>query len=115
ALFPAPYLRSINSGELPRVEAASADVPDDPPVRHTTSRARHAVSRRSHRGHTALAAKRTGHLRHAKKGKQVRVGRGDSLWKISQRSGVSMSRLKHANGARARHLKPGQVLSIPTR
>ena len=34
ALFPAPYLRSINSGELPRVEVASADVPDDPPARH---------------------------------------------------------------------------------
>jgi hypothetical protein len=117
ALFPAPYLRSINVGELPHVEVASADVSDDAPARHTSSRARHAVSRRSHRGHAVLAAKRTGHghLRHAKKGKQVRVSRGDSLWKISQRSGVSMSRLKHANGVRARHLKPGQVLSIPAR
>jgi len=118
ALFPAPYLRSINAGELPRVEVASADVPDDPPVRHARSRARHAVAKRGHRGHTALAAKHTGHGhlgRHARKGKQVRVSRGDSLWKISRRSGVSMSRLKHANGARARHLKPGQVLSIPAR
>lgn len=117
ALFPAPYLRSINySGELPHVEVAAGDLADDPPVQHA-SRARHAVSRRSHRSHATVAAKRTGHSRHAaKKGKkQVRVGRGDSLWKISQRSGVSMARLKHANGARARHLKPGQVLSIPTR
>jgi LysM repeat protein len=114
ALFPAPYLRSINSGELPRVEVASVDVPDDPPLRHS-SRVRHAVSKRSRRSHTALAAKRTGHLKHARKAKQVRVGRGDSLWKIAQRSGVSVSRLKHANGVRARHLKPGQVLSIPAR
>jgi uncharacterized protein DUF5715/LysM domain-containing protein len=113
ALFPAPYLRSINSGELPRVEVAAADVPDDPPA-HRTTRARHAVSRRSHRSHTALA-KRTGHLKHARKGKQVRVGRGDSLWKIAQRSGVSVARIKHANGSRSRHLKPGQVLKIPTR
>ncbi|HSS77577.1 MAG TPA: DUF5715 family protein [Thermoanaerobaculia bacterium] len=112
ALFPAPYLRSINSGELPRVEVASVDVPDVPPLRHRT-RARHAVSRRSHRSHTALAAKHTGTSRHAKKGKQVRVGRGDSLWKIAQRNGVSVSRIKKANGVRTRHLKPGQVLSIP--
>ncbi|MFY9822192.1 MAG: DUF5715 family protein [Thermoanaerobaculia bacterium] len=116
ALFPAPYLRSINSGELPRVEVASVGVSDDPPARHVT-RARHGVSKRSRRSHVTLAAKRTGHghLRHAKKGKQVRVGRGDSLWKISQRSGVSLARLKHANGSRARHLKPGQVLSLPAR
>jgi len=114
ALFPAPYLRSINSGELPRVELASVDVPDDPPSRHAT-RARHAVYKRSHRSHTALAVKRTGHLRHAAKGKQVRVSRGDSLWKISQRSGVSVSRIKKANGSRSRHLKPGQVLKIPSR
>jgi Family of unknown function (DUF5715)/LysM domain len=114
AVFPAPYLRSINAGELPHVEVAAADVPDDPPVHHT-SRARHAVSRRSRRSHTALAVRRTGHhLKHAKRGKkQVRVSRGDSLWKISQRNGVSVARLKHANGVRAHHLKPGQVLSIP--
>jgi len=114
ALFPAPYLRSINSGELPRVEVAAVDVPDVPPLRHAT-RARHAVSRRSHRSHAVLAAKRSGHLRHATKGKRVRVSRGDSLWKISQRSGVSVSRIKKANGVRSRHLKPGQVLSIPAR
>jgi hypothetical protein len=114
ALFPAPYLRSINSGELPRVELASVDVPDDPPSRHAT-RVRHAVYKRSRRSHAALAVKRTGHLRHATKGKQIRVGRGDSLWKISQRSGVSVSRLKQANGSRSRHLKPGQVLKIPAR
>ncbi len=114
ALYPAPYLRSINSGELPRVEVASADVPDDPPARHST-RSRHGVARRSLRTHVALAARHGGPLRHARKAKQVRVGRGDSLWKISKRSGISMSRLKHANGSRARHLKPGQVLSLPTR
>jgi hypothetical protein len=112
ALFPALYLHSINSGELPRVEVAAVDIPDDPP--HAT-RARHAVYKRSHRSHTALAVKRTGVKRHAKKGKQVRVGRGDSLWKIAQRSGVSVARIKKANGVRSRHLKPGQVLSIPAR
>jgi hypothetical protein len=114
AVFPIPYLRSINAGELPRVEVAAADIADDPPVRHA-ARARHAVYRRSHRSHVALAVKRTSghHLKHAKKGKQVRVGRGDSLWKISQRSGVSVARLKQANGSRSRHLKPGQVLKIP--
>lgn len=112
ALFPARYLRSINSGELPRVEVAEVDIPDNPP--HAT-RVRHAVSRRSHRSHAVLAALHSGSKRHTRKGKQVRVGRGDSLWKIAQRSGVSVSRIKKANGVRSRHLKPGQVLSIPTR
>lgn len=115
AVFPNPYLRSINAGELPRVEVAAVDIPDDPPVRHS-ARVRHAVYRRSHRSHVALAVRRTGghHLKHARKGKQVRVSRGDSLWKISQRSGVSVARLKQANGSHSRHLKPGQVLKIPT-
>jgi hypothetical protein len=114
ALFPNPYLRSIGSDELPRVEVASVDVSDDPaPSRH---RARHAASRRSHhRSHTVLAAKRSGHGRNARHGKKYRVGRGDSLWKIAHRSGVSVSRIKHANGIHSRRLKPGQVLSIPTR
>jgi hypothetical protein len=114
ALFPAPYLHSINSGELPRVELAAVDVPDRSPLRHP-SRARHAVSRRSHRSHTSLASKHSAPKRHAKKGKKVRVGRGDSLWKIAQRNGVTVSRIKKANGVRSRHLKPGQVLSIPAR
>ncbi|HEX3556870.1 MAG TPA: DUF5715 family protein [Thermoanaerobaculia bacterium] len=115
ALYPNPYLRSIGSGELPRVEVADVDIADDPPVH-----ARHAISRRSHhrRSHTVLAAKRSGHgrqARHAKSGKKYRVGRGDSLWKIAHRSGVSVDRIKQANRVRAHRLKPGQVLSIPAR
>ncbi|MBW8875812.1 MAG: LysM peptidoglycan-binding domain-containing protein [Acidobacteria bacterium] len=118
ALFPNPYLRSIGSGELPRVEVADVDVSDDPaPAR--AAHVRHAVSRRSrhHRSHTALA-KRSGHgkhVRHATTGKKYRVGHGDSLWKIAHRSGVSVARIKQANRVGSRHLKPGQVLSIPSR
>ena len=116
ALFPNPYLRSIGSGELPRAEVADVDIADDPaPAR--AAHVRHAVSRRSrhHRSHTALAAKRSGHGKHARNGKKYRVGRGDSLWKIAHRSGVSVARIKQANRVRAHRLKPGQVLSIPAR
>ncbi len=118
ALYPNPYLRSIGSGELPRAEVADVDIADDPaPAR--PAHVRHAVSRRSrHRSHTALAAKRSGHgrhVRHATNGKKYRVGRGDSLWKIAHRSGVSVARIKQANRGRSHHLKPGQVLAIPTR
>jgi len=116
ALFPNPYLRSIGSGELPRAEVADVDVSDDPaPGR--PAHIRHAVSRRHHRSHAALA-KRSGHgrhVRHARNGKKYRVGRGDSLWKIAHRSGVSVARIKQANRVRSHRLKPGQVLSIPTR
>jgi LysM repeat protein len=47
--------------------------------------------------------------------KKYRVGRGDTLWRISQRHGVSVSRLKQANGLRSSRLRAGQTLSIPTR
>ena len=47
--------------------------------------------------------------------KKYRVGRGDTLWRISQRHGISVSRLKQANGLRSSRLRAGQTLSIPTR
>ncbi|HEX4962118.1 MAG TPA: DUF5715 family protein [Thermoanaerobaculia bacterium] len=117
ALFPSPYLRYIGSGQLPPVEVAADDVPaDPPPIRHSRG-GRHAGSKRSHHSHTALArhGKHGKSAKGAKGAKKVRVGHGDSLWKIAKRSGVSVSKIKKANGVRARHLKPGQVLSIPSR
>ncbi len=47
--------------------------------------------------------------------KRYRVGRGDTLWRIAQRHGVSVSRLKQANGMRSSRLRAGQTLSIPSR
>jgi hypothetical protein len=47
-------------------------------------------------------------------GKTYKVGRGDSLWTIAQRHKTSVERIKQANGIRSSHLKPGQVLEIPT-
>jgi hypothetical protein len=43
-----------------------------------------------------------------------RVRRGDTLWQIARRYGTSVAALQRANGVRARGLKPGQVLAIPT-
>lgn len=42
-----------------------------------------------------------------------RVRRGDNLWRIAQRHGVSVARLKRFNGMRSNLLRPGQVLQIP--
>jgi LysM repeat protein len=43
------------------------------------------------------------------------VRRGDTLWRIAQNHGVSVSRLKAVNAIRSSRIKPGQVLSIPAR
>lgn len=51
----------------------------------------------------------------SKSGKKYKVGRGDTLWNIAKKHGVSVTAVKKANGIRSSHLKPGQVLSIPTR
>jgi LysM repeat protein len=48
-------------------------------------------------------------------GKKYKVGRGDSLWTIAQRHGVSVAKIKQANRISSRRIKPGQVLSIPRR
>ncbi|HXU28955.1 MAG TPA: DUF5715 family protein [Thermoanaerobaculia bacterium] len=47
--------------------------------------------------------------------KRVRVGRGETLWQIAQRNGVSVASLKKANGLRSASVKAGQMLSIPAR
>lgn len=47
--------------------------------------------------------------------KKYRVGRGDTLWHIAKRHGVSVTTIKKANGISSSRLKPGQVLAIPTR
>lgn len=51
----------------------------------------------------------------SKSGKKYKVGRGDTLWNIAKKHGVSVTAVKKANGIHSSHLKPGQVLAIPTR
>ncbi|MBV9773044.1 MAG: transglycosylase SLT domain-containing protein, partial [Gemmatimonadetes bacterium] len=42
-----------------------------------------------------------------------RVKRGESLWTVARRNGVSVAALKRANGLRGSHIKPGQTIRIP--
>lgn len=79
----------------------------DPYMRYigTASGVQVAKSSRSSKSKTSLAASR----------KKVRVGRGDTLWALARRHGVSVSSLKQANGMRSSRLKAGQYLSIPSR
>ncbi len=42
-----------------------------------------------------------------------RVGRGDTLWTIAKKYGVSVSRVKEHNRLRSSRIYPGQVLKLP--
>ena len=46
--------------------------------------------------------------------KRYKVGRGDNLWSIARRHKTTVTALKNANGIRSTHLKPGQLLEIPS-
>ncbi|HEV2854441.1 MAG TPA: DUF5715 family protein [Thermoanaerobaculia bacterium] len=96
-LFPEPYMRYLGSEDQLPVQVAKA----------TTKATR---SSRSSKSRTALASSRS-----SSHGKKYRVGRGDTLWQIAKRHGVSVTTIKKYNGIRSTRLKPGQVLSIPTR
>ena len=89
-LFPDPYLRYHGS--------------DRPTIQITKAKGR------TSKGRTVLASAHS-----SNRSRKYRVGRGDSLWRIAQRHGVSVSCIKQANGMRSSDLKAGQVLAIPAR
>lgn len=47
-------------------------------------------------------------------GVTYKVRRGDSLWSIAKKHGVTVAELKQANGLRSARIKAGQKLVIPT-
>ncbi len=61
------------------------------------------------------SGKSTRHASPSSRSKRVRVGRGETLWQIAQRNGVSVASLQKANGLRGGSVKAGQMLSIPER
>jgi LysM repeat protein len=96
----------------------SVDSPDLTPVPESVIRIARSEGRpakatraRASKSRTVIASHGSSH---SKKNK-VRVGRGDSLWSIAQRHGVSVAAVKRANRIRNSHLTPGQVLAIPSR
>ena len=91
-LFPNPYLRYLGE-DRPTIQIAKAK-----------------SSSRSSKGKVSVASHHS-----SSRSKKYRVGRGDTLWRIAQRHGVSVTTIKRANGIRTTRLKPGQVLSIPAR
>lgn len=90
-LFPKPYMRYLGAD-------------DDRPVQ--VARSTSGTSKSSSKSKVSVASSR---------GKKYRVGRGDTLWAIAKKHGVSVTTIKKANGIRSTRLKPGQTLSIPTR
>lgn len=57
---------------------------------------------------------RASHHSSSSRSSRYRVGRGDNLWEIAKRHHTSVAQIKRANGIRSSHLRPGQVLRIPT-
>lgn len=94
-VFPNPYATYVaaNGGdETPRIQITKAS------------------TKKTSRSRTVVASSRSS------KSKKYRVGRGDNLWQIAKRHHVSVARIKQVNGLRsASRLKPGQMLSIPSR
>lgn len=85
-LFPKPYMRYLGKDDAPSIQIAKSKSTSKSKVAATSSRS-----------------------------KKYRVGRGDTLWQIAKKHGVSVTAVKKANGIRSTHLRPGQTLSIPTR
>jgi membrane-bound lytic murein transglycosylase D len=48
-----------------------------------------------------------------RKRRTYKVKRGDNLWSIAKRHGVSVSHLKEANGMKKNELRAGQTLTVP--
>jgi LysM repeat protein len=46
--------------------------------------------------------------------RSYRVARGDNLWDIARRHGVSVASLKQVNNLRNNRILPGQILRIPS-
>lgn len=94
-VFPNPYatyVAATGGEEVPRIQITKS------------------TKKKSSRSRTVLASNKSS------KSKKYRVGRGDNLWQIAKRHHVSVARIKQANGLRsASRLKPGQMLSIPSR
>lgn len=96
SLFPNQYLRYLDSKDaLPRIQIAKAEAEETP--KSTSSSKKSTVAKAPSRS------------------KKYKVGRGDTLWEIAQRHGVTVTTIKKANGIRSSRLRPGQTLSIPTR
>lgn len=85
-LFPKPYMRYLGKDDAPSIQIAK--------------------SKSSSKSKVASASSGS---------KKYRVGRGDTLWAIAKKHGVSVTTIKKANGIRSNHLKAGQTLSIPAR
>jgi len=102
AALPAPQMPIAvpavhRSGSTPATARAAA------PRRTTTTAAKHSSTRRS-----STTSRRPSVQRY-------KVRRGDNLWSIARRHGISVQAIRRANKVASARLRPGQVLAIPAR
>jgi hypothetical protein len=112
-VFPKPYITYLASrGDSPIIDEEPVSVSEVRAAKTSPSRSSR-IAKASKRGSKSSRAVKAKSI--AKSKKKYKVGRGDSLWTIAQRHGVSVAAMKRANRIRSTHLKPGQVLAIPSR
>jgi LysM repeat protein len=90
-----------------------------PPVpTTTTASATHTVAARATASHHRTVSTRGKQATHARSTRSAtrpyKVRRGDTLWTIAKRHGVTVAAIKSANRVHS-GLRPGQLLSIPAR
>lgn len=119
AVFPGPYRRYVAraGGDAP------AEAEARPSRRTASSSSSSAGGRRGERtasparesgrrGSSAAAQAREG----ASEGRRYTVRRGDTLWSIARKNGITVEALKRANGMRAAsRIDAGQQITIPAR
>lgn len=102
---------AFSTASLPPVASTAGATPagNVPAVERTAARssASTATTKKTTTAHRATASKRVSSRRY-------KVRRGDNLWSIARRHGISVAAIRRANRV-PRLLKPGQVLAIPAR
>lgn len=126
-----PASNGVVLASLPRLVTASSDLPAPampiaaaPPATHratpatarstarrpTTTSAKHTATRRS----STSARRGSTSARHASV-RRYKVRRGDNLWSIAKKHGISVQAIRKANKVASARLRPGLVLAIPAR
>jgi len=108
---------------MPIAAAAPATRRATPVTAHSTARrtntttAKHASTRHSSTSarHGSTSARRSSTTgRHASV-RRYKVRRGDNLWSIAKKHGISVQAIRKANRVASARLRPGLVLAIPAR
>jgi len=98
---------------LPIATLAAHTAPAAPAVTRTAST--RAGARQSASAGKSTTTRRHTTTTHRPSVRRYKVRRGDNLWSIARRHGISVQSIRRANKVASARLRPGQVLAIPAR